>query len=96
MTSFDVITTLVPSLSVPYGPLSQNSLATLCILHCYKPLGKGGNGGGGGGGGDVAYLKNRDQIINLRMIGRANSEDTRILGELWACSSGKKKLNLRF
>ena len=47
-------------------------------------------GGGGGGGGDVAYLKNRDQIINLRMIGRANSEDTRILGELWACSFGKK------
>ena len=31
--------------------------------------------GGGGGGG--AYLKDRDQIINVEMICHASSEDTR-------------------
>ena len=29
---------------------------------------------GGGGGG--AYLKNRDQVVNVGMVGQANSEDT--------------------
>ena len=33
---------------------------------------KGGKGG--------AYLKNRNQIINVGMIGHASSEDERVLG----------------
>ena len=35
----------------------------------------------GGGGGCGAYLKNRDQIDNVGMIGHASSEDTWVLGE---------------
>ena len=35
-------------------------------------------GGGGGGGGAGAHLKNRDQIINVGMAGRASAEDTKV------------------
>ena len=33
-----------------------------------------------GGGGGRAYLKNRDQIINVGMIGHESAEDTRLSG----------------
>ena len=36
--------------------------------------------GGGGGGGEIAYLKNRNQIINVGMIGHASDEATWLLG----------------
>ena len=36
-----------------------------------------------------AYLKNRNQIINVGMIGRASSEDRRAFGGPGACSLGK-------
>ena len=32
------------------------------------------------GGGGRAYLKNRDQIINVGMIGHESAEDTRLSG----------------
>ena len=42
----------------------------------------------GGGEGRGAYLKNWDQIINVGMIGHANSEDTRVFFFLGGGGSG--------
>ena len=37
-----------------------------------------GRGGGVGGGGGAAGLRNRDQVIHVRIIGNASSENTRV------------------
>ena len=49
-----------------------------------RPLARAFREGGGG-----AYLKNRDQIISVGMIGHASSKDTRVLGGSGGMLPGK-------